>query len=632
MCGIVGVLDTRPDAEIHPSVIERMLGAIVHRGPDDAGVSALGPVGLGTRRLQIVDLTGGHQPMSNEDNSVWVAFNGEIYNHKTRRRQLGEQGHQFRTQCDTEVIVHEWEEHGPNCVDWLDGQFGFAVWDQSAQTLMLARDRLGIKPLYYHWNGSRLVFSSEIKGILASNLVTAEVDLHSLYYYMGYEFVPAPATMFQGIQKLPAGHRLLIRNGELDVQRYWDVQFAPEDLSEEECVRTIRQLLGEAVEQRLMSDVPLGVFLSGGLDSTAVLAYAREATTRPLPSFTIGYADETFSEWDHARRAAQHYGTEHHEILIEPITPEAIEHAVWHLDEPMTDLSALPFHILSQKAREHVTVCLSGEGGDEVFVGYDRFIASKLEQMVYARVPSALRRLLIEPAVGSLPDQPQKKGAINLLKRFVEGAALPADGGHMRWQYFSSAEQDRRLFTSAFLDRFGGDPFEPIRRHATAAGGVDRLSAECYVDLRLTMPDSVLMKVDKMSMATSLEVRVPFLDHRLIEFAARIPSDVRFPGLRTKAIYRKAMADVLPPFILERGKQGYSLPLKTWLRGELREYMTTLLNGSPLIQEHMNLGYINQLIDEHQRRAKNHNHVLWALINVALWHRRYIEGHAANAA
>ena len=625
MCGIVGVLDTRPDHVVEPAIIERMLDTITHRGPDDAGIYTSGQVGLGTRRLKIIDLDGGHQPLANEDDTAWVAFNGEIYNHNARRVALAASGHHFKTRCDTEVIVHEWEEHGERCVDWLDGQFGLAVWDTKSRTLLLARDRLGIKPIYYSWDGTRLVFCSEIKGLLASGLVAREVDLQSLYHYVGYEFVPAPATMFRGIHKLPAGHRLTVRDGQLEVQRYWNVQFAPEDLSEDECVRTIRQLLAESVEQRLMSDVPLGVFLSGGLDSTAVLSFAREVSTQPLPTFTIGYADKSFSEWEHARRAANHFGTDHHEIVIDPITPEAIEHAVWHLDEPMTDLSAMPFHILARSAREHVTVCLSGEGGDEVFVGYDRFIASKLEQTLYRRVPAFIRRHVVEPVVARLPDQPQKKGAINLLKRFIEGAALPAEGGHMRWQYFSSAQQDRRLFTTGFLEKVAADAFAPVRRHATAAGDVDRLARECYVDLRLTMPDSVLMKVDKMSMATSLEVRVPFLDHRLVEFAARIPSDVRFPGLRTRAIYRKAMTGVLPSFTLERGKQGYSLPLKTWLRGELRDYMTTLLNGSPLLREHINLSYVNQLIDEHQRHVKNHSHVLWALMNVALWHRRYIE-------
>ena len=632
MCGIVGVLETRPDVDVGSDLVPRMLQTITHRGPDDEGVHDGGQLAFGTRRLKIIDLAGGHQPLSNEDGTVWVAFNGEIYNHAARREALTAAGHRFATRCDTEVIVHEWEEHGERCVDWLDGQFGFAVWDATTRTLMIARDRLGIKPIYYSWDGSRLVFASEVKAVLASGLVQAAVDLQSLYHYVGYEFVPAPATMFQGIQKLPAGHRLLVTNGQLSVEPYWDVRFEPADLSESECITTIRQLLGEAVEKRLMSDVPLGVFLSGGLDSTAVLAFAREASDRPLPTFTIGYADDTFSEWEHARRAATHYGTDHHEIIIDPITPELIEKAVWHLDEPMTDLSSIPFHILSQRARADVTVCLSGEGGDEVFVGYDRFIASKIEQAVYGRLPSVVRRGLVEPVVSWLPDRPQKKGAINLLKRFVEGAALPAEGGHLRWQYFSSAKQDERLFTSAFLNRITRDPFEPIRRHVARAGNVDRLSRELYTDLRLTMPDSVLMKVDKMSMATSLEVRVPFLDHHLVEFAARIPPSFKFPGIRTRAIYRKAMAGILPSFVLERRKQGYSLPLKTWLRGELRGYMTDLLNTSPLIQEHLQLGYVNTLIDEHVRRVRNHNHVLWALMNVAIWHRRYVEGEPARAA
>ena len=628
MCGIAGVLDTDRKARVDASDVRRMLSSIEHRGPDDEGLHDAGALVFGTRRLKIIDLDGGHQPLSNEDETVWVAFNGEIFNHDVRREALRRSGHVFRTRCDTEVIVHEWEEHGADCVDHLHGQFGFALWDEKTRTLMLARDRLGIKPIYYAWSGTRLVFSSEIKAILASGAVTPDVDLQSLYHYVGYEFVPAPATMFRGIRKLPAGHRLLVSNGEATIEPYWDVDFEPADVSETECIRTIRELLSEAVEKRLMSDVPLGVFLSGGLDSTAVLAYAREATDRRLPTFTIGYADESFSEWEHARRAARHYGTEHHEIVIDPITPELIETVVWHLDEPMTDLSSIPFHLLCRRARKHATVCLSGEGGDEVFVGYDRFIASKIERLAYRHVPAAVRRRLIEPLVARLSDRPQKKGPVNLLKRFVEGAALPPEGGHMRWQYFSSDVQDRRLFTRGFLAAVATDAFEPVRRHASRAAAADRLGRECYVDLRLTMPDSVLMKVDKMSMATSLEVRVPFLDHRLVEFAARIPSRLKFSGLRTRAIYRRAMTGILPPRVLARGKQGYSLPLKNWLRGELREYMTALLGSSPLIREHFNPAGVDGLIDEHVRRVRNHNHVLWALMNAALWHRRFVEGAA----
>lgn len=606
-------------------IVERMCDSIAHRGPDDWGVYCGARIAMGARRLKIIDLDGGHQPLSNEDGTVWAVYNGEIYNHAAIRTDLQARGHLFRTVCDTEVLVHAWEEYGAGMVERFQGIFGFAVWDGRDETLCLGRDRLGVKPLYYHWNGSRLIFASEIKAILASGLVSAELDPQSLYHYIGYEFVPAPATMFRGISKLPAGHLLRTRDKTVTIDPFWDVKFDPVDMAEEECAAEIRRRLSEAVAKRLMSDVPLGIFLSGGLDSTAVLALARQATSAPLPTFTIGYRDASFSEWDYARRAAQYYRTEHHEIVIEPVTPALIESTVWHLDEPMTDLSSIPFYLLCRRAREHATVCLSGEGGDEVFVGYDRFVASKLHEHVYSTFPEALRRGILEPLLRRLPDQEQKKGVVNLIRRFVDGAALPEEAGHMRWQYFSSSELDRQLFAPHLLASIAVDPFEPIRRWRARAGDVDRLSRECYVDLRLTLADSVLMKVDKMSMAHALEVRVPFLDHAVVEFAARVPSARKFPGLRTKAIYRKAMRGVLPPFILERGKQGYSLPIKNWLRNELRDYMVGLLNGSPVIREHFQVGFVNTLIDQHLTRTHNHNHVLWALINVALWHRRFIE-------
>ena len=632
MCGIAGIVDTKTGAQPESDIVRRMLATIVHRGPDDSGVHEGGRAVIGAQRLKIIDLAGGHQPMSNEDGTVWAVHNGEVYNHDAIRHELEREGHQFRTRCDTEVLVHAWEAFGPGCVERFQGMFGFAVWDSRTSTLFLARDRLGVKPMYYAWDGSRLIFGSEIKAVLATDLVPREVDLQSLYYYVGYEFVPAPSTMFRGISKLPAGHYVLLTGNQLNVASYWDAQFEEADLSEEDCITEIRRLLRKAVSKRLMSDVRLGVFLSGGLDSTAVLALAREATTDVLPTFTIGYRDASFSEWEYARRAAAHYGTEHHEIVVEPVTPDLIESAVWHLDEPMTDLSSLPLYVLCRRAREHATVCMSGEGGDEVFVGYDRFIASKLERQWYGWVPDFVRRGLVEPLVRRLPDRPQKKGAINLIKRFVEGAALPAEGGHLRWQYFSSAELDRALFAGSFLANVSGDAFEPVRRHRARGNSRDGLAAECYVDLRLVMPESVLMKVDKMSMAHSLEVRVPFLDHALVEFAARIPSRYKFPGIRTKAIYRKAMKGILPDFILERGKQGYSLPIKNWLREDLRDYMITLLNESQVIRQHLNVPFVNELIQQHLRRSHNHNHVLWALINLALWHRRFIEERAARAA
>jgi len=627
MCGIAGVLEFSAERAVPAHVLKAMAEILVHRGPDDEGFYQDGPVGLAARRLKIIDLEGGHQPMPNEDGTVWVVYNGEIYNHATLRRELQILGHRFRSRCDTEVVVHAYEAWGPRCVERFRGFFGFALWDARSRQLMLARDRLGIKPLYYCRQPERLLFASEIKAILEHPAVERALDLQALYHYLGYEFVPGPATMFRGIAKLPPGHLLLARDGEVRVEPYWELAFHETELEPAAIEARIRDLLREAVHLRLMADVPLGVFLSGGLDSTAVLAFAREAATGPLPTFTIGYQDPSFSEWGYARLAARYYGTEHREIPIEPITPALLEEAVWHLDEPMTDLSALPLYLLCREARREVTVCLSGEGGDEVFVGYDRFIASKAERL-YRLLPGLLRRRVIEPMLSQLPDQGQKKGALVVLRRFIEGARLDPAGGHMRWQYFGGPELDQRLYLEATRGQLRPDPFGPIQACLERCSSSRVLDREVFVDTRFTLPDSVLMKVDKMSMAHSLEVRVPFLDHHLVELAASIPPGLKFPGFRTRAIYRRALRGVLPPAILARGKQGYSLPLKQWLRDELRGYMVSLLNGSEVIRARLDVGYVNQLIAEHLARRANHNHILWALMNLALWHRRYIEGTA----
>ncbi len=631
MCGIAGVLEFRDGQTVSPHLLEAMGKVIEHRGPDQGGLFQAGPVGLVGRRLKIVDLSpAGSQPLANEDGGVQLVYNGEIFNHEPLRRELEGLGHAFRGRCDAEVVVHAYEAWGPRCVERFRGFFAFALWDARRSRLFLARDRIGIKPLYYYVAGGatsadRLVFGSEIKAILEHPDVPRAVDLQSVYHYLGYEFVPGPATMFQGIRKLPPGSILLAQDGRLEVEAYWELRFAdsPEDAASLEC--RVREACRDAVQAWMMSDVPEGVFLSGGLDSTAVLAFAREATTGPLPTFTLGYDDPSFSEWEYAREAARYYGTEHREITVAPIGPALIEEAVWHLDEPMTDLSSLPLYLLCREARRDVTVCLSGEGGDEVFVGYDRFIAAKAERL-YRLLPGPLRRRVIEPLVARLPDQEQKKGPLVVLRRFIEGARLDPDGGHMRWQYFGSATLDARLFRETVLRSVDRDRFAPIRRVLERCNSVRRLDRELFVDTRFTMPDSVLMKVDKMSMAHALEVRVPLLDHHLVELAATIPPRLKFPGFRTRAIYRRALRGVLPPRILSRGKQGYSLPLKQWLRNELREYMLQLLGGSEVIRAYFDPGGVRAMIAEHLSRRANHNHTLWALINLTLWHRRFIEG------
>jgi asparagine synthase (glutamine-hydrolysing) len=626
MCGIAGSLEFRPGAGVPGHLLEAMGKVIEHRGPDQGGAFQEGPVGLVGRRLRIVDLSpAGSQPLTNEDGTIQLVYNGEIFNHEALRQELQTLGHRFRGRCDSEVVVHAYEAWGPRCVERFRGFFALALWDGPARRLFLARDRIGIKPLYYAVSDDRLVFGSEIKAILEHPDVPRVLDLVSMYHYLGYEFVPGPGTMFQGIQKLPPGSLLLATPGRVEVDRYWELAFGDTDEPAEVLARRVRDACRDAVHAWMMSDVPEGVFLSGGLDSTAVLAFAREATTGPLPTFTLGYEDPTFSEWEYAREAARYFGTEHHEITVAPITPELIEQAVWHLDEPMTDLSSLPLFLLCREARRDVTVCLSGEGGDEVFIGYDRFKAAKADRL-YRLLPAALRRGVIEPLLTRLPDQEQKKGPLVVLRRFIEGARLDPTGEHMRWQYFGSPELDRRLFRDHVLRSIDGDRFGPIRQALARCNSRRRLDREIFVDTRFTLPDSVLMKVDKMSMAHALEVRVPLLDHHLVELAATIPPALKFPGFRTRAIYRRALAGVLPPRILNRGKQGYSLPLKRWLRHELRDYMVQLLEGSEVVRAHFDREGVRAIIGEHLARRANHNHTLWALINLTLWHRRFIEG------
>ena len=622
MCGIVGF--TWQDERL----VLAMANTLRHRGPDQDGIYTDAQVSLGHQRLSIIDLSdNGRQPMTNEDGSVWVTYNGEIYNFQELRCTLAANGHIFRSRTDTEVIVHAYEEYGPDCVRRFTGMFAFALWDRTNRELLLARDHLGIKPLYYYFNGQKLIFASEIKAILQVPEVEREIHPQALYHYVGYEFVPAPDTMFRHIHKLPPGHYLRYRDGKLAVTQYWDIHFQSEEHPPGYYEEHMRELLADAVRSHLISDVPLGVFLSGGLDSSTLVAFMSRCGVRPIKTFSLGYADRSFSELDYARFVASQFQTEHREIIIDPVTPELIEEAVWHLDEPMTDLSTIPFYLICKQAREYVTVCLSGEGGDEGLVGYDRFKASKAHAY-YAHLPEWFRRGIIAPLVKTLPDQSQKKGLLNVLKRFIEGGLLPEEGGHMRWQYFGTPEHEAGLFSQEVLQHIAADPFAPVCHHVARCNSGERLDREIYVDFKLIMPDSILMKVDKMSMAHALEVRVPFLDYRFVEFCATIPGPLKLQGFTTKAIFRSAMRGILPDTIRHRGKQGYSLPLKNWLRHELREYTTEILTSSPLMKEAFNPGYIQRLLREHQAYQANHNHILWALINLAVWHRLFVERRA----
>ncbi|MGW8194318.1 MAG: asparagine synthase (glutamine-hydrolyzing) [Desulforhopalus sp.] len=621
MCGICGF--TWKDEVL----VRKMMDRVVHRGPDQDGVYCADEISFGHRRLSIIDLSeNGAQPMFNEDRSVCLVFNGEIYNFLGLRKDLEAKGHRFYSQTDSEVIIHGYEEYGIDVVDRLSGMFAFALYDFSAGKLVLVRDRIGIKPLYYTERDGQLLFASEIKAILADSATDRVLNKQALYDYLGFEFVPSPQTMFAGIHKLPAGHLLVHQHGQSTLRQYWDLSFAqfPPPQSYDDAVDQLRHHLDSAVKSHLISDVPLGVFLSGGLDSSCLVALMRKHTTDPIKTFTIGYEDKSFSELDYAQIVADHCQTDHHILRLDSLKPEYVEQTLYHLDEPMTDLSTVPLYLLCKQAREQVTVCLSGEGADESFAGYDRFKASRLNSY-FEMLPPFLRNGVVARLVDRLPDQPQKKGAVNMLKRFVEGASLPAEGKHLRWQYFLNRQVESRLFQADYRRAISCDPFRLIREYDDRCTADDAVNREIYLDMRFMMTDSVLMKVDRMSMASSLEIRVPLLDHTLVEYLASLPGDWKLKGMTTKYIFRSALKGLLPEKIVQRGKQGYSLPVKHLLRGELKGYMIERLHDSAVLRENMDMGYIDQLIEEHCTMKHNHNHILWALLNTAIWHDRFFD-------
>lgn len=620
MCGICGFNwdDQR--------LVRDMADIMDHRGPDQKGDFVDEGVSLGHSRLSIIDLSEkGKQPMKNEDGSIQIVFNGEIYNFKELRDILEKQGHRFFSNTDTEVIIHAYEQWGVECVKRLRGMFAFAIWDSRNKQFFLARDRVGIKPLYYYFNSGKFMFASEIKAILLNPEVKREVDYKSLYYFMGYEYVPTPFTLFKSIKKLPPAHTLIFKNNEIKLTKYWDLYFSKDNGNESGLTDQIYNLLQESVRLRLISDVPLGAFLSGGIDSSAIVGLMSQMTDEPVKTFTIGYEDESYSELPYARQVADYFGTDHKEIIVDPSSVEHFENAVWYLDEPMTDLSLIPAYLFCREAKKDVTVCLSGEGGDEVFLGYDRFVASKMDSY-YRIIPEIFRKNFVSNIVGMLPPQQQKKGAINVVKRFIEGSDLPIDGWHMRWQYFSNKNDEKKLYKGPLGQMANNiNPFEHLNDYYMSCNLKDRVAREQYMEMKSFLVDNVLVKVDRMSMANALEVRVPYLDHKFLEFCATIPGSLKLKGLTTKYIFKKSMLKLLPKNIVYRKKQGFSFPIKNWLRNELKEYMADLLFNSDIINENFDSTHLNKMVEQHLKGTQNHSHRLWALMNLEMWHRTFIQ-------
>jgi asparagine synthase (glutamine-hydrolysing) len=614
MCGICG-FNWRDK-----KLLERMKITLQHRGPDEHGSYISDVCSLGHRRLSILDLSErGRQPLSNENGTIWVTYNGEIYNHLEVRRTLEQKGHVFQSRTDTEVIVHAYEEYGLECVKYFTGMFAFAIWDETERRLVLARDRLGLKPLYYYAKNGRFLFASEIKALLADPSLQREVNLQGLFDLMGYEFVPAPNTLFRDIYKLLPGCLLVVDSeGRTRISRYWRLEKKKIKPSGE----ALLDLLQRVCADHKMSDVPLGSFLSGGIDSSTIVHLLTKSLNSNLQTFALGYSEASFSEFEYARQVAAFSQTQHQELLIRPVDLAAIQQSVWHLDEPTTDPSNLPFMLICEQARKWVKVCLSGDGGDEILMGYDRFRASKAAHLLDL-IPIPFRNNLYQLIIDLLGDNDQKKGARNILKRFLQGAVLPPEGKHLRWQYFLNPEYVNRLFRPEFLSQINTDPFGPIERWADN-GMSDRGRTEQYIELNTVLPDSVLMKVDKMSMAHGLEVRPPFLDHRVVEFCYSLPTPMKMRGFTTKWLLKESVKGLLPPGISHRKKQGFSLPMKNWMRGEWMEFTRDEIFSSNILRDSCNMLFLERLWDEHQAKLHNHSHILWTMLNISLWARTFL--------
>lgn len=635
MCGICGILCLDGRKSIDEGLLREMTAAQRHRGPDDDGYFSADGVGLGFCRLAILDLTpAGHQPMTNEDGTIWLIFNGEIYNFQELLPLLEQAGHRFRSRSDSEVIIHAYEEWGVECITRFNGMFAFALWDNRNRRILLARDRLGVKPLYYWSDGSYFAFASELKALLAYARVPRHLNLAALQTYLSYEYVPAPESIFQGIQKLLPGHFLEIRldgstrayrTGDWQPQKYWDVSFAQDThskRSEEDYISELGELFKSAVARRLISDVPLGVFLSGGIDSSSVVALMAECSPTRLKTFSIGFEEQSFNELGYARMVARHFDTEHFEELLRPDMYELLQTVVDALDEPFADASALPTYLVSQMTRKHVTVALAGDGGDELFAGYDWYRAQRLASASFDRMPAAVRQQLSATA-GRIPPTDRKKGAFNIARRFLDVASLPVEMQHTRWQTFWRETELAQLLTITPQERIPAVD-RRILDLFKASGSAHPLDQQQYADIKRYLPDDILFKVDRMSMANSLEARGPFLDYTLVEFAARLPAHLRLRNMTGKYLLRQMIKSKLPHDIMHRPKLGFNIPYKLWLKKELRKLLLDALAPDRIKRQGLfNPLYIQKLMSEHLHGTRDHAHKLWQLLVFQLWMERH---------
>jgi asparagine synthase (glutamine-hydrolysing) len=627
MCGIAGQLnlDGAPVAE---QTLRRMCAAMVHRGPDDEGVFADGAFGMGMRRLSINDLAGGHQPLGNEDGSILVVCNGEIYNSPALRAALEVRGHHLTSRSDVAVIPHLYEEHGEDFVRHLDGMFALALWDARRRRLVLARDRLGIKPLYVAERAGALAFASEVGALVAAGWCD-DLDFTSLHHYLALGYIPAPGSIFAGVRKLEPATQLTVDEGKRPVERhYWQLRFAPAARSADACAEEVLDALRAAVKSHLLSDVPVGVFLSGGVDSSGLVALMSEIAGQHIRTFSVGFEEKSFDELDLARQVARRYETDHHEVVVRPDALRVLPALVQHFGEPFADSSAVPVYYISELARRHVKVVLSGEGGDEVFGGYETYLAGKLATL-YRRLPSVIGRRLVPALVARLPVSHARVSLDYKAKRFVAGAHLPPADGHFWWKVVLSEAAQAELCIGPA--RNGVLETAALFRDAAArAGSDDWLARLQAIDAHIYLPDNILTKADRMSMAHSLEARVPYLDRALVELAARLPPDVKIRGLTKKYVLKRALKDHVPPAILRAKKRGFNVPIPAWLRGELRAMVADVLAPAALTRVGLfDPAYVQGLIAEHNAMRVDHSRPLWTLLVFMTWHEQWQRSRAA---
>lgn len=609
-----------------------MCQTIIHRGPDDQGIYSENNVALGVRRLSIIDLETGHQPLSNEDSSVWTAYNGEIYNFLDLRKELIQLGHQFKTQTDTEAIVHSYEQWGMDFVSRINGMFAMSLWDKHNQKLILIRDRLGIKPLYYSLcKDGTLVFGSELKALLSYPKIEPSLNAQALDLFLTLEYIPAPFSIFENIFKLPAGSMLVYKNGKIKISTYWQLKsnesrnpkkdpWVLESVQEE-----LFSLIKKSVKQRLISDVPIGAFLSGGIDSSAIVGIMHTLGVSPINTFSIGFEYETYNELKYARGIANKFNTEHKEFMLKPDILQLTEKLIHHLDEPFGDFSIFPTFLVSKVARNHVKVILSGDGGDELFAGYEHYQAQKLSKNPFLYPVHKL----LPPVIKNFPPSPKKKGLWNKMQRYSRGIEMDKKLRHLRWMIFLSPEEKKSLYSNDLIKSINSikplHQIEPFHSVFNRMKNYDDVNKELFLDLNTYLVDDILVKVDRMSMAASLETRVPLLDHHIVEFLFQIPGHFKLKGMSSKWIFKKTMERLLPKETIYRKKEGFSIPIKHWLRTELKDMMMDYLQETRIKQQGLfNSQAVTRLIEDHLKKKRNNSHQIWALLVFEIWKDKYL--------